>query len=178
LFLFQDVDGITNVINFDFPQLTEDYIHRIGRTGRSDNKGTATTYFTLNNAKQANELVNVLEEAGQKVPDQLLNWSRRFGSGNRNSNFRSGTFKKNQMSSFGNNRAPNRFDSVGYGGGGGGGSGGGQSNKKIIFDDNDQSNDYGNSKRSTDYSDKSNGFNSRSKFSNGDTNDRKKKRFD
>lgn len=36
-----DIDNVTHVINFDLPQTQEDYIHRIGRTGRADKKGIA-----------------------------------------------------------------------------------------------------------------------------------------
>lgn len=39
-----DIDNITHVINYDFPESHESYIHRIGRTGRADNKGTALTF--------------------------------------------------------------------------------------------------------------------------------------
>ncbi|MFT4532230.1 MAG: ATP-dependent RNA helicase RhlE [Candidatus Saccharimonadales bacterium] len=41
-----DVDGITHVINFDVPQTYDDYTHRIGRTGRGDQTGTAITFVT------------------------------------------------------------------------------------------------------------------------------------
>ena len=41
-----DVDGITHVINFDFPDQLEDYIHRIGRTGRALSTGIAITFIT------------------------------------------------------------------------------------------------------------------------------------
>lgn len=60
-----DVDGIKYVINFDYPQSSEDYIHRIGRTGRSNTKGTSYAFFTRNNAKQSRALVEVLKEAHQ-----------------------------------------------------------------------------------------------------------------
>jgi superfamily II DNA/RNA helicase len=46
-----DVEGVTHVINFHAPQSIVDYIHRIGRTGRADKKGMATTF--LNNADEA-----------------------------------------------------------------------------------------------------------------------------
>jgi ATP-dependent RNA helicase RhlE len=39
-----DVDGISHVINFDIPQYAEDYIHRIGRTGRAGSSGDAITF--------------------------------------------------------------------------------------------------------------------------------------
>jgi superfamily II DNA/RNA helicase len=40
-----DIDSVTHVINFDLPGSYEDYIHRIGRTGRVDRKGTALTFI-------------------------------------------------------------------------------------------------------------------------------------
>lgn len=40
-----DIDSITHVINFDMPQTYEDYIHRIGRTGRADKVGKAITFI-------------------------------------------------------------------------------------------------------------------------------------
>lgn len=40
-----DIDNVTHVINYDLPESYEDYIHRIGRTGRMDKKGTALTFI-------------------------------------------------------------------------------------------------------------------------------------
>lgn len=60
-----DVDGIKYVINFDYPNSSEDYIHRIGRTGRSKSKGTSYAFFTPSNSRQAKDLVSVLQEANQ-----------------------------------------------------------------------------------------------------------------
>lgn len=42
----QDVRNITHVLNYDYPNNSEDYIHRIGRTGRAGANGTAITFFT------------------------------------------------------------------------------------------------------------------------------------
>ena len=42
----QDVRNITHVLNYDYPNNSEDYVHRIGRTGRAGAKGTAITFFT------------------------------------------------------------------------------------------------------------------------------------
>lgn len=42
----QDVKNITHVFNYDYPNNSEDYVHRIGRTGRAGSKGTAITLFT------------------------------------------------------------------------------------------------------------------------------------
>jgi ATP-dependent RNA helicase DDX5/DBP2 len=44
--LLKDVRNITHVLNYDYPNNSEDYIHRIGRTGRAGAKGTAITFFT------------------------------------------------------------------------------------------------------------------------------------
>lgn len=69
---FQDVEDVKFVINYDYPNSSEDYIHRIGRTARSTNKGTAYTFFTPGNVRQARELVRVLEEAQQAINPKLL----------------------------------------------------------------------------------------------------------
>uniref|UniRef100_A0A3B4BPS2 RNA helicase n=1 Tax=Pygocentrus nattereri TaxID=42514 RepID=A0A3B4BPS2_PYGNA len=55
-----DVEDVKFVINYDYPNNSEDYIHRIGRTARSQKTGTAYTFFTPNNMKQAHDLVSVL----------------------------------------------------------------------------------------------------------------------
>ncbi|CAK7356037.1 unnamed protein product [Dovyalis caffra] len=67
-----DVPDVEVVINYTFPLTTEDYVHRIGRTGRAGKKGVAHTFFTHHNKGLAGELVNVLREAGQIVPPALL----------------------------------------------------------------------------------------------------------
>jgi ATP-dependent RNA helicase DDX5/DBP2 len=60
-----DVKDVTMVINFDMPNNIEDYIHRIGRTGRAGAKGTAVSFFTDKAAKMAKDLVEILFEAKQ-----------------------------------------------------------------------------------------------------------------
>ncbi|KAK2711475.1 hypothetical protein QYM36_012592 [Artemia franciscana] len=67
-----DVDDVKYVINYDYPNCSEDYVHRIGRTGRSDQTGTAYTFFTHDNRNKANDLINVLNEAKQVVNPKLL----------------------------------------------------------------------------------------------------------
>ncbi len=42
-----DIDSISHVINYDIPEAPEDYVHRIGRTGRAGNRGSAITLFTI-----------------------------------------------------------------------------------------------------------------------------------
>ncbi|XP_008805785.1 DEAD-box ATP-dependent RNA helicase 20 isoform X1 [Phoenix dactylifera] len=71
-----DVKDVKYVINYDFPGSLEDYVHRIGRTGRAGAKGTAYTFFTAANARFAKDLINILEEAGQKVSPELAAMGR------------------------------------------------------------------------------------------------------
>lgn len=72
-----DVKDIKYVINYDFPNQIEDYVHRIGRTARAGATGTAITFFTKNNSRSARELVNVLKEANQPVPEALIDMLQR-----------------------------------------------------------------------------------------------------
>lgn len=76
-----DVKDIKCVINYDFPSSLEDYIHRIGRTGRAGAKGTAYTFFTHANGRFARDLVKILREAGQSVSPALANLTRSGGGG-------------------------------------------------------------------------------------------------
>ncbi|KAL3669035.1 hypothetical protein V7S43_006320 [Phytophthora oleae] len=66
-----DIPGVEYVMNYSFPLTIEDYVHRIGRTGRGGNKGTAHTFFTANDKPRAGELVNLLRESNQEVPKDL-----------------------------------------------------------------------------------------------------------
>jgi hypothetical protein len=70
-FVVTDVEDVKYVINFDYPNTSEDYIHRIGRTGRCNLSGTAYAFFTPSNARQAKELIAVLEEANQTINPKL-----------------------------------------------------------------------------------------------------------
>lgn len=67
-----DVEDVKFVINYDYPNNSEDYVHRIGRTGRSHNTGTAYTLFTPNNSAKAKDLMCVLQEANQVVNPKLM----------------------------------------------------------------------------------------------------------
>lgn len=102
-----DIKGMDRVINYDFPLSVEDYVHRIGRTGRAGAHGDAHTFFTHSDAKHAGELVKIMKEAGQEVPSEL---SALVGGG------RGGSYG-NKWSGGGNK---------GYGGNKGGRGGGGR----------------------------------------------------
>ena len=59
-----DFDDITHVVNFDFPDKPEEYIHRIGRTGRIDKNGVALSFIT----KQDDEILAEIEQLmGKKI---------------------------------------------------------------------------------------------------------------
>jgi len=74
-----DVPDIKYVINYDMPRDLEDYVHRIGRTGRNSkkgyNEGTAISFFSHDNYKMSRPLVALLEDAKQPVPDQLRKYA-------------------------------------------------------------------------------------------------------
>jgi len=67
------------VINFDYPNTAEDYVHRIGRTARASSTGTAYTFITPNDSKNIDELIDILTEAKQDVPHALMMMKECFG---------------------------------------------------------------------------------------------------
>lgn len=71
------------VINYDFPTGVEDYVHRIGRTGRAGASGVAYTFFGDQDAKYASDLIKVLEGANQRVPPEIRDLASRGGGMNR-----------------------------------------------------------------------------------------------
>jgi len=66
-----DVKDIDLVVNYDFPNDIESYIHRIGRTARAGKKGTAISFLTPDNYGLVDELMAVLQAAGQPIPPEL-----------------------------------------------------------------------------------------------------------
>jgi superfamily II DNA/RNA helicase len=66
-----DFPNVSYVFNFDMPKNIEDYIHRIGRTGRVGNKGKAISFYNSNNKQIGFSLVKELKKANQKIPDFL-----------------------------------------------------------------------------------------------------------
>ncbi|VDI57674.1 Hypothetical predicted protein, partial [Mytilus galloprovincialis] len=120
-----DVDDIKFVINFDYPNSSEDYVHRIGRTARANNTGTAYTFFTQNNCKQAADLISVLREANQQVNPKLvqLGESARFLGKGRNRYSRGGGGGRDDRRG-GGGRFGDRDSSRGGRGGGFGNKGG------------------------------------------------------
>ncbi|KAE9988492.1 hypothetical protein EG328_010531 [Venturia inaequalis] len=82
-----DIPNVMAVINVTFPLTVEDYVHRIGRTGRAGLPGKAVTMFTEQDKGLSGALINVLRAANQPVPEALL----KFGT----------TVKKKEHSAYG-----------------------------------------------------------------------------
>ena len=83
-----DIPSVSAVINYTFPLTIEDYVHRIGRTGRAGKKGIAYTFFQPTDKSHAGELQQVLRQVGQPIPDELA----KFGN----------TIKKKEHKLYGN----------------------------------------------------------------------------
>eukprot|EP00177_Eucheuma_denticulatum_P005042 GFKZ01009178.1.p1 GENE.GFKZ01009178.1~~GFKZ01009178.1.p1 ORF type:complete len:577 (+),score=84.90 GFKZ01009178.1:779-2509(+) len=118
-----DIPNVTHVINFDLPNEIDDYVHRIGRTGRAGNSGLATALINEKNRNIVRDLVDLLSEAGQEVPPFLTEMSRYVSS--------SGGRRRNGGNRFGgrdyrkDGGGGGRHGGRSGGGGGGGGYGGG-----------------------------------------------------
>jgi len=83
-----DIPDVEVVLNYTFPLTIEDYVHRIGRTGRAGKNGISYTFFQPGDKSHAGELQQVMKQAGQDIPDSLM----KFGS----------TIKKKEHKLYGN----------------------------------------------------------------------------
>jgi len=71
-----DIKDIRYVVNYDVPKTIEDYVHRIGRTGRAGIGGTAVTFFgydypTPDRVRMARCIIKTMEDVGQQPPTVL-----------------------------------------------------------------------------------------------------------
>ena len=73
-----DIKSLVLVINFSCPNHLEDYIHRIGRTGRAGNKGTAITFICQEDEAYSADIIKAIELANIKVPSELRELSENF----------------------------------------------------------------------------------------------------
>nr|XP_002131481.1 ATP-dependent RNA helicase DDX3Y isoform X1 [Ciona intestinalis] len=76
-----DIPNVRHVINFDLPSDVDEYVHRIGRTGRVGNIGLATSFFNNKNVNIVKDLVDLLIEASQEVPPWLENMALTYQKG-------------------------------------------------------------------------------------------------
>ncbi|KAF6155250.1 hypothetical protein GIB67_019776 [Kingdonia uniflora] len=115
-----DIPHVAHVVNFDLPNDIDDYVHRIGRTGRAGKSGLATAFFNENNSNMARSLAELMQESNQEVPAWLSRYAARssYGGGKNRRSGGGGRF---------GGRDYRRDGGGGYGGGGGGygASGGG-----------------------------------------------------
>ncbi|XP_022228621.2 ATP-dependent RNA helicase vasa [Drosophila obscura] len=77
-----DIKNVKHVVNYDMPKGIDDYVHRIGRTGRVGNNGRATSFFDVeHDSGLATDLVKILEGSDQEVPDFLRALGSGYGGG-------------------------------------------------------------------------------------------------
>ncbi|XP_038616414.1 ATP-dependent RNA helicase DDX3X isoform X2 [Tachyglossus aculeatus] len=128
-----DISNVKHVINFDLPSDIEEYVHRIGRTGRVGNLGLATSFFNERNINITKDLLDLLVEAKQEVPSWLENMAYEHhykGSSrgrSKSSRFSGGFGARDYRQSSGassSSFSSSRPSSSRSGGGGGGGHGG------------------------------------------------------
>ncbi|TKY89732.1 hypothetical protein EX895_001517 [Sporisorium graminicola] len=128
-----DIPNVTHVVNYDLPSDVDDYVHRIGRTGRAGNTGHATAFFNRGNKNIVRDLLDLLKEANQEVPQWLEAVARESMFGASGGGGRGGRGRgrgRGGASSFGSRDArsvngPSSGAGRGFGGGYGGGMGGG-----------------------------------------------------
>jgi len=66
-----DISDVVHVINYDPPASIDSYVHRIGRTGRAGRKGIATSYWNESNRGITKDLISILRESNQEIPEFL-----------------------------------------------------------------------------------------------------------
>ncbi|CAL1673988.1 unnamed protein product [Lasius platythorax] len=108
-----DIKNVAHVINFDLPKTIDEYVHRIGRTGRVGNRGKATSFFDPNvDMPLTGDLVKILKQADQAIPGWLESGggggSRTFASGRGSRRFGGVDIRGN------NDAYGETYDDVGY----------------------------------------------------------------
>jgi superfamily II DNA/RNA helicase len=99
-----DIPLIQHVINYDLPQVPEDYIHRVGRTGRAGKEGSALTFLTPNDRSMWNSISKLIDpnfKTAQNSQKKNFRKNKKLSNKNRNKNFRNKKkfFKSNNETS-------------------------------------------------------------------------------
>jgi ATP-dependent RNA helicase RhlE len=68
-----DITGVSHVINFDIPETTENYVHRIGRSGRADAKGDSISFILANDAEMVLKIEELMQYAipRAEIPEEV-----------------------------------------------------------------------------------------------------------
>merc|ERR1712159_254190 len=66
-----DIKGITLVVNYDMANDAEDYVHRIGRTGRAGHRGYAVSLATKADAHKVKEIIAVMHKTNQTIDPEI-----------------------------------------------------------------------------------------------------------
>merc|ERR1740138_612471 len=74
-----DIKGVTLVVNYDAPSNTEDYVHRIGRTGRAGQKGYAVALITDRDAHALRGIIEVMKRTKQEITDEVQKMANNAG---------------------------------------------------------------------------------------------------
>jgi len=125
-----DISNIAHVINYEMPSNIDDYVHRIGRTGRAGKTGISTSFIGPENTNIVVPLIERLHESGAEVPGWLeaMRPYRGRGSGGGRGGFRGGRgggrgggqnrfggrdYRYNSSTSYGSSNGPSS-NSAGY----------------------------------------------------------------
>ncbi|XP_059635077.1 DEAD-box ATP-dependent RNA helicase 52C-like [Cornus florida] len=111
-----DIPHVAHVINFDLPRDVDDYVHRIGRTGRAGKSGLATAFFSDKNMPIAKALAELMEEANQEVPQWLIQYAETtsYGGGGQARRHKENNFGSNDFRSGAQLRNVNDYNSSPY----------------------------------------------------------------
>ncbi|KAL2643239.1 hypothetical protein R1flu_010826 [Riccia fluitans] len=115
-----DIPHVAHVVNFDLPNDIDDYVHRIGRTGRAGKSGLATAFFNEKDTPLARSLAELMTESNQEVPPWLMQLGNRASMGGGGRNRRSGGGSRFGGRDYRREGGGNRGGGDRHGGGGGG----------------------------------------------------------
>eukprot|EP00668_Euglena_longa_P002014 GGOE01002343.1.p1 GENE.GGOE01002343.1~~GGOE01002343.1.p1 ORF type:complete len:663 (-),score=76.54 GGOE01002343.1:715-2499(-) len=118
-----DINNVAHVIQYDLPNCIDDYVHRIGRTGRAGNTGLATAFLNEKNRALVGDLTELLRENNQEVPSWMEGLVHHVNNSYGN---RGGNQRRSGKSFGGRDYRSGGGGGSGSGGGGGGGGGGGR----------------------------------------------------
>ena len=100
-----DIPNVGHVFNFDIPIHAEDYIHRIGRTGRAGRKGYAASFITPTDKKYLDAILELSKDTPVWIGDEPTDEDfRTRGRGNRNNNKNKSSSRRKQSGKGNNNK--------------------------------------------------------------------------